>query len=119
MDIKRKVFISMFLLVFIIGFFYFFTDWFSKTTGFSINEDEASKLAGCLTGKNASLFGFEGCISCEKQKEIFRSSVKMIEYVKCPDSRCLGIESFPAWKINERIYYGVKSLDELKNLSGC
>ena len=116
MEIKRKVFITIFLLILVIGFFYFFTDWFSKTTGYSINEDEVDKLVGCLTMKNVSLYGFKDCKSCEKQKEFFGKSIKSIGYIECPDSRCQGIVSFPVWKINNVFYYGIKDFDELINI---
>jgi len=109
----------MFLLVLVVVVFYFFTDWFSKTTGFSINENEADKLAGCLAGKNVSLYGFKNCKSCEIQKDLFDGAIRAIEYIECPNSRCLGVKSFPAWNINGKIYYGMKGFDELQNLSAC
>ena len=119
MNIQRKVFITMFLLIFVIGFFYFFTDWFSKTTGYSINENEADKLAECLARKNISLYGFKDCKSCEKQKDLFGRSIRIIDYVECPDDRCSGISIFPAWKVNDQIVYGIKNFNELRNLSMC
>ena len=83
MQKRTQVIITFSVAILLIAGLYFFTDWFSKVTGFLIGEDDKTKLAQCLTGRNAELFGSDYCKECEEQKKLFGSSFKTIVYIDC------------------------------------
>ena len=109
-------------LILLVTVLYFFTDWFSKATGYLIGEDSDKELAKCLTEKGVKLYTIDNCNYCEKQKKLFgNEALKYLNYYECSGDilECSKLESVPAWEINGDIYYGIKSLDELRVLSGC
>ena len=122
MEGRNKIFVSFIVLVSLIIVLYFFTEWFSKTTGYIVGEDPDNALAKCLTKEGAKLYTTDSCPECKKQKSLFgTSSFKFIDKVDCSYERaaCLNLQLLPAWFINDTVYYGVKSTDELRILSGC
>jgi len=121
MEARTNVIISFFVLVILITGIYFFTDWFSKTTGYVLGEDEKVKLAQCLSGKNSILYVSEECFSCDKQLEKFdNTAVGFLRIVTCKSAEtCAAEGGVPAWKINEQFYYGVQELNDLLEISGC
>ncbi len=127
MKTKIKVLFSFLLLVGLLFGLYFFTDWFSKVTGYFGGEDERSQLALCLAEGGAEFYGGIYCADCEKQLEVFGGELGNIVYVECGtapdgeiiDSKCKNLREIPAWYIKGQIYYGFKSFEELKELGGC
>ncbi|MCH7568121.1 MAG: hypothetical protein IIA87_01750 [Nanoarchaeota archaeon] len=118
---RTRVFVTFSILVMIIVGLYFFTDWFSKVTGYVLGEDEKIKLAQCLDGKNAVLYISSTCPDCDKQRELFgEEAFKFISYFECKSiEECPDLKGVPAWKINGEFYYGKKSLGSLQKISGC
>lgn len=117
-----KVILSFVVLVVLIFGLYFFTDWFSKTTGYLIeDEEEETTLAKCLAEKNVKLYGSKKCPDCKKQRDFFGNGFKFVNYVECNGlgENCQELRLVPAWEINGEFYYGLKSLNELKIISGC
>lgn len=122
MEKRHKIIFTFAFLILLITVLYFFTDWFSKATGYIIGEDSDKELARCLTEKNAKLYTTNNCNYCDKQKKLFgNEAIKYLDYDDCSENivECSKLESVPAWAINGEIYYGVKSLNELRILSGC
>jgi len=121
MEAKTNVFISFFVLVVLITSIYFFTDWFSKTTGYVLGEDEKAKLAQCLSGRGDILYVSGECFSCDKQLEKFGgTAVELLRIVTCQSAEtCPAERGVPAWKIEGNFYYGVQELDKLIEISGC
>ncbi|MEK6843914.1 MAG: hypothetical protein AABX83_00655 [Nanoarchaeota archaeon] len=122
MEKRHKIIFTFAFLILLITVLYFFTDWFSKATGYIIGEDSDKELAQCLTEKNAKLYTINNCNSCDKQKNLFgNEAIKYLNYYECSDNiiECSRLESVPAWEINDKLYYGIKNLDELRLLSGC
>ena len=122
MEKKYKIIFTFAFLIFLVAILYFFTDWFSKATGYIIGEDSDKELAKCLTEKGIKLYTVANCNFCEKQKKLFgNEALKYLNYVECSENflECSKLKSVPAWKINGEINYGLKSLDELRALSGC
>ena len=124
MEKRLKLFITFFILVVIISGLYLFSNWFSIITGYFTGEDEKVKLAECLAGKNAEFYGSDYCVECEKQREIFGTAFKNINYIDCGKEKenCPNINRIPAWYIgnnDSEIYYGFKNLTELRKISGC
>ncbi len=127
MNTQQKVLLSFGILVVLIFGLYFFTDWFSKVTGYFTGEDERTKLAKCLDEKEAEFYGGIYCKDCERQLTLFGSAVEFLQYVECEtntegeiiDEKCKNIREIPAWYINKNIVYGYKDLKELEEISGC
>ena len=72
-------------------------------------------------GEKATLYGIEGCSYCQIQKKEFGSSLKDIKYVDCEKEieLCKGLKEIPAWRIGDEVYYGMKSIEELRVLTEC
>jgi glutaredoxin len=83
--------------------------------------DYAQKLAVCMSQKGITFYGRLTCPYCQAQIKIFGNAFKSINFVNCDveSSLCSGLEGVPAWKINGQMNYGVKTLEELSNLSNC
>jgi uncharacterized membrane protein len=92
------------------------------------NSGEAEiALAKHLTEIGAKKYGAFWCPHCYEQKQLFgKEAFKEIDYVECdPQGKnpqreaCVaaGIKSFPSWEIKGKLYPGVKSPQELAELS--
>ncbi|MDO8508113.1 MAG: hypothetical protein Q7S27_00345 [Nanoarchaeota archaeon] len=122
MEKRFKVITTFTLAVLLIVVLYNFSDWFSKTTGYLINDDPTNDLARCLTDGGAKFYGSKTCPDCNEQKEIFGAvAFKLLDYIDCSKEpiECSNIKSVPAWEINYTMHYGTKSLNDLKVLSKC
>ena len=85
-------------------------------------------LADHLTGTGAVMYTAYWCPHCHEQKELFgKEAIARLKIVECaPDGRnsqkqlcdTKNLSGFPTWEINGRLDAGVKSLDELAQLSG-
>lgn len=76
----------------------------------------------CL-GNNSTLYVQDGCSHCETQLDMFGRNRDDLRIVDCFNNQkeCIneGVSGTPSWKINGKIYAGVKSINKLKDLSGC
>jgi len=118
---RTQVFLTFLTLIFLIFGIYLFTDWFSKMTGYILGEDQRTNLAFCLNEKGSEFYSSKYCSECEKQKAIFGDSFNKIRVVDCGKNKelCSNIKYIPAWYINKKIHYGLKSIEELQDISGC
>ena len=118
-----RVMISFTILVVLVFGLYYFTDWFSKVTGYALGEDEKLLLAQCLDGKGAVLYTSATCPSCVEQLEIFGdTAAKFIEVFECnslEEDVCGELKGVPAWNIKGEFYYGKMGFKELIKISGC
>jgi hypothetical protein len=122
MDKRNKLIVSFMFLVFLVIGLYYFSDWFSKTTGYLIEDEEAeADLAKCLTKQNVVLYGAAKCVDCKKQIDLFGNGFKFVNYVECNGHSgvCQDLSGVPSWHIGENFVYGVKSLSELRILANC
>lgn len=87
---------------------------------------EAS-LAQHLATTGSTMYGAYWCPHCADQKAMFGDAVDQLPYVECADDgenaqpdlcRAKGIQAYPTWEINGQLYPGVKSLEDLAQLSG-
>jgi hypothetical protein len=93
---------------------------------FIINNEHpetSEEIAKCI-GENSVLYTQLGCHYCEIQKDMFGDNYKSLNVVDCfyEHERCLKeIEKIatPSWKIDEKVYLGVQSIERLKELTGC
>ncbi|MBE9039461.1 vitamin K epoxide reductase family protein [Oscillatoriales cyanobacterium LEGE 11467] len=96
-------------------------------TGVGASSPGAIELAGHLSDTDAKMFGAYWCSHCKDQKELFgEQAFKKVDYVECAEDaensqtqlcRSEGIQGFPTWKIDGELHDGVKTLDQLADLS--
>ncbi len=94
----------------------------------SVSSESSIELAKHLKEKNIILYNAYWCPHCHDQKELFgKEASSNLLLVECaPDGQNSQTElcqqkeitGFPSWEINGKIDSGVKSLEELANISG-
>ena len=121
MEARIKAMLTFGVLILIIFGLYFFTDWFSKITGYAPGEDEREALAKCLTKKNAIFYFSSTCPACDKQLKIFgETAADFLTKYECENADdCPASGGVPAWEMDNKFYYNVKNFNELKKISGC
>lgn len=81
------------------------------------------QFAQCLTDKGVKMYGTNTCSFCKKQKESFKGSFDLVNYIECTQNpvECqeAGIEGYPTWLIDGKNNSGLKSLSELSELTAC
>lgn len=84
---------------------------------------EYDSFAQCLTDSGAVMYGTDWCSFCQRQKDLFENSFRLIDSVDCDRNRrecqVQGVSGFPTWKINGQLYPGLQSLERLSELTGC
>jgi len=86
--------------------------------------DIMEELAKCI-GQNSVVYTQTGCIHCIEQEEMFGDYVRYLTIVDCLKDnniqRCIsaGIEGTPTWIIKNQTYPNVRTIEELKELTGC
>ncbi len=120
METQTRVVVTFFVLVALIAGTYVFSDWFSKTTGYVLGEDQKIAFAQCIADKGAVFYQTERCVACEEQRTLFGERAwELIEKKVCDERMCTGLTSLPAWELEGKIYYGFKTFNELDALSSC
>jgi glutaredoxin len=85
-------------------------------------------LAEHLKQRGAKMYGAYWCPYCTRQKELFGAEAfRQITYIECdprgqnpqPDlCRRAGVNGFPTWEINGQKYPGMRTLEQLADISG-
>jgi|SRR3989344_2231818 len=85
------------------------------------NSNSVSKETTLCIANNSVIYTQLGCHACENQEEIFRNNYQYLNIVDCfyEKEKCKDIERTPTWLINGEKYIGVKTIEELKELTGC
>ena len=80
----------------------------------------SEEIARCI-GENAVLYVQLGCHACETQEGLFGDSYELLSVVDCfyERDKCVGISRTPTWVIGGEKIVGVKSVAELRELTGC
>ncbi|NEQ31178.1 MAG: thioredoxin [Leptolyngbya sp. SIO4C5] len=85
-----------------------------------------AQLANHLTAEGDKMYGAYWCPHCADQKERFGDAVDRVPYIECDPSgeaaqpevcQAKELEGYPTWEINGQLYPGVRSLEELAELS--
>lgn len=84
-------------------------------------------LAEHLNKNGAKLYSTFWCPYCNRQKEMFGDAANDLAVIECdPNGKnaqpalcaSANISSYPTWEINGQLYRGMRSLDELAEISG-
>lgn len=120
MNQYTKTMITFGILVVVLFGLYYFTGWFSRTTGYVLGDNEKLNLATCLENKGAIFYTSSACPDCEEQLEMFgNDATKILNTFVCSNADECPDGGVPAWNIGKSTYYGIKSLSELIRISGC
>lgn len=84
-------------------------------------------LARHLSRIGAKMYGTYWCPYCTRQKELFRDGANQLTVIECDRGGAnaqpqlcdqANVSSYPTWEINGQLYRGMRSLEELAQLSG-
>lgn len=110
---KKSIYVnlSIITIILIIGIYYIFIRQV---------EQPPEEIAQCI-GENSILYTLPTCGHCRDQKELFGEYSKNLTVVDCKSEpeKCSDIRNVPTWRINNKLYVGVQSIDYLKKLTGC
>ncbi|MSS74525.1 hypothetical protein EXS72_02705 [Candidatus Pacearchaeota archaeon] len=120
---------SKYILIGIIGILIILAFIFLGKDKNKYSRESIDNFAKCITEKGTLMYGTFWCPKCAKQKKIFGSSFKFINYVEC-DARgeneqsqlCIEkkVEKFPDWQFpDESRLVEVLSLENLATRTGC
>ncbi len=78
------------------------------------------ETAACI-GKNSVLYVQLGCSHCRDQEAMFGDNLDKLTIIDCfyEKDKCQGITGTPTWLIGDQEYVGVKSIEFLKEKTGC
>ena len=93
-----------------------------------LSSAEQVALAEHLKATGATFYGAYWCPFCTLQRQMFGAAgAQALPYVECAEDgvgaaagvcRSQGVNSYPSWKINGKVYTGLQSLTALQGLSG-
>ena len=111
-DTKTYLFLGIIVIIIIIAIY------LSRSTNPAPEED----LAKCIAS-NSELYVQLGCSACKIQEDIFGESFIYLNVVDCAKTPEICIEKqiskTPTWIIRDKKYEGLKSLELLKEETGC
>ena len=80
------------------------------------------EIAECI-GQNGVLYVQLGCHACNLQEDYFGEYHVLLNKVDCIFNKqaCIdkNISATPTWEIDGTFYSGAKSIEKLKDLTGC
>jgi len=123
MNEKLRFFMTLGILVVVIFGFFFVSKTITEVTGYSIAgwiikglHEEGQDCTDIMT-----LYMRPGCGYCTQQKEILGDKINNVNVVDCSIDMdaCKEIRGVPTWIINEEEHLGVRTIEQLNELSGC
>lgn len=111
--------ISILIIIAVIGIvaFFFFRNNHTQST-----ENVDNQVMRCIAGKS-EVYVSTGCPHCAKQEEILGSGLEYFTLTDCrkTSQECVdkNIQVVPTWIISGERYEGVRSVAQLRNLTGC
>lgn len=115
MNKDTKIYLALGIIVILIiaGIYYY------KNKSLITPEEETMK---CIAGKSV-LYSQTDCSHCKQQKNILGGYLNLFTIIECDKQTDLCIKEeisgTPSWKINGKIYIGVKSIKELADIAEC
>lgn len=112
-DIKIYAILAIVVIIIIIGIY------LNKSSNpLAIDKD----LIQCIAD-NSLVYSSSTCGACKYQKDLFGDSYDLINEIDClyETEKCqeAQIKATPTWIINNQEYPGAKTIEELKELTGC
>ena len=88
----------------------------------SSNETPEEKTMKCIANKSV-LYVATGCGFCAQQEAILSNYSSLINTVDCikETQKCVDnkIQGTPTWSIDNKNYPGLKTIQQLKEITGC
>ncbi len=121
MESRFRVYITFGILIVLLFGLYYFTGWFSRTTGYVLGEDEKLALVQCLNNKGSVLFISSTCPDCQTQISLFgNDAARSLNVYTCQSvDDCPDVNALPTWQIDGQYYPGLKSLEDLIEATRC
>ena len=84
------------------------------------NNNSDAETAKCIALKS-KLYVSTGCSACAAQESLFGENFKYLNVIDCAvtPEECKDITRVPTWIINNKKEEGLKTIENLKNLTGC
>ena len=84
------------------------------------NANPEAELMKCIASKT-KLYIATGCSACARQKSILNNYIALFNITDCAitPEECGTITHVPTWIIGGKKYEGVRSIEKLKELTGC
>lgn len=115
---KKEILTSALLVIIVIGTI-ILINYIRATDSVVQNDEETIK---CIA-KNSTLVVSKTCGHCANQKQILGKYIDLFTLYEASESpeilQKYSITGVPTWIINEKAYTGVKTIEELKELTGC
>jgi len=112
---KKTISIFIMLIVIIIGIIF-------SINYIRANGNHDAQTMKCIA-ENSKILVSKTCSACAYQKEILKDYIDYFEIIDCAtnieECRKYEITGVPTWIINEEKYPGAKSIEKLKELTGC
>jgi len=82
--------------------------------------DINGKVISCIASKSRLIVS-PTCGYCAKQKEVLNDYLNEFEIININNEIIeeYGVTRIPSWIINEQVYVGVKTIQELSELTNC
>ena len=86
----------------------------------SSGNDTTKEIAECI-GEKAILYTQLGCHACETQEQMFGENYQYLTVIDCwyERDKCLDITTTPTWKIKNKKYEKVQTIEKLQELTNC
>lgn len=119
---RKRIFISLGILIVLIGAFFVITENITKYTGFSVSDESENKQT-CLENQDIKLY-INSADSDNTLKAIgLADYLEYFNIQNCYSNKqiCIdnGIENFPTWIIDNKIIAGDITETELLQYTGC
>jgi len=126
MDKRLKVLLIVVILLLVCLAFYLISYAITRSTGYTItgkaiySKQERVLIVKCMNTEGVELYCSTSSSNCLRQKEELGDEFNQINYVECAENpeEC-GDLNLPAWKIDNRFYFGIQDLGKLSEMSGC
>lgn len=121
MNKLTKLTITLLFVVVLVGGLYLMSGWISNTTGYVIKSDDPDLLIKCFSEKKVIMYTSSNCLECSKQKKEFSEVISGVKVVDCSQfpGECSVLSELPALEYDKGIYYGFKSLEEMREIVHC
>jgi hypothetical protein len=116
MDKDKKIYLILVVIILLIITGIYAYRYFYKET-------PEEQLMKCIAKNTDMLYLSKTCTFCAKQKQVLGDYLSLFKITDCfyEIEKCkeANIPGYPTWIINGKMYPGEKSIEELKQLTGC